>query len=100
VKPSVIFSPAVKSDLKDAQIWYKKINSKLALSFLDDYKNKLKYLSENPSTLELRYENQRICFLDRFPYGIHYEFVEKLNIIRVYAVLHTSQNPKIWMERK
>lgn len=99
MRAKVFFSPLVKEDLKEVYDWYKKINIQLGSSFLQDYHQKIKYLPQNPAALEIRYENQLICFLDRFPYGIHYEFIEQINLVRMFAVLHTSRNPKIWSER-
>ena len=99
MKAKLIYSPFVKEDIKNGVQWYTKINKKLSQEFLKEYRAKIVFLSKNPNSAEIKYENHRISFLKIFPYGIHYEFFENENTIIVYAVFHTSRNPKIWIER-
>lgn len=100
MKAKISFSPFVKEDLKNGKNWYAKIDKKLASKFLNEYRDNIKFISENPNSTEIRYENQRISFLKTFPFGIHYEFIENENTIIVYSIFHTSRNPKIWQDRK
>jgi len=100
MKTKFIFSPFVKEDIRNGKQWYSKISKQLASDFLAEYRSKILFISENPNSAEIKYDNQRITFLKRFPYGIHYEFIERENTIKIYAVFHTSRNPKIWQERK
>ncbi len=36
--------------------------------------------------------------MSKFPFGVHYRINE--NKIEVLAVLHTSQNPRVWESRQ
>jgi hypothetical protein len=49
---------------------------------------------------EVRYENFRIVYLKKFPFGIHFKYDEKKNLIEIYSVFHTSRDPEIWKDRK
>lgn len=100
MRAKIIFSPFVKDDLKNGKDWYNKIDKKLASRFLNEYRENINFISENPSSKEIRYGNLRISYLTSFPFGIHYEFIENENTITVYSVFHTSRNPKIWKKRK
>jgi len=37
--------------------------------------------------------------VEKFPFLIHYIIDEDSRVVNVYAIIHTSRNPKIW-ERK
>lgn len=100
MKFKIIFSSLVKDDLREAQHWYKKINRKLASDFLKEFRKKINYIAKNPSACEVKYDNIRICFFNRFPYGIHYQFLKDHSLVRVFSVFHTSRNPVIWLQRK
>lgn len=51
----------------------------------------------NPEAFQKRYKQVKIKFISRFPYGIHYIFIE--NEITVIGVFHTSRSPKNWSKR-
>ncbi|MEY8761772.1 hypothetical protein [Chryseobacterium tongliaoense] len=51
-------------------------------------------------SFELKYDHNRIIFFRKFPYGIHYSYSEKENLIEIYAVFHTSRDPENWKKRK
>lgn len=95
MKTEIVYSPLVKSDLEDAFNWYKKINVKFGHGFLHEYRQKIEYISQSPQIIAVRYRNVRVCFLNRFPYGVHFEFIESTNLIRVFAVLHTLKIHKL-----
>lgn len=94
------FSPLVKSDLINIKKWYNKIDKKLFSKFLKEYKSKIRFISENPNSCAVKYDNFRISFLNKFSYGIHYQYFYKTNTILIISIFHTSRNPGIWKERE
>jgi hypothetical protein len=54
-------------------------------------------IKKNPLKFETRYQQNRITFTKKFPYGIHFTISNKT--ITIVAVFHTSQNPNIWEDR-
>jgi plasmid stabilization system protein ParE len=96
----IVISENADFDLNEITEWYNGINKKLIWIFLKDFKEKVKYISENPLSCEIRYENFRIAYLKKFPFGIHYFYNEQKNIIEIYSVFHTSRNPEQWNNRK
>lgn len=89
----------VKQDLKEAAIWYNKGKRGLGNLFLKQIDKEVKQIIKNPLAYEIRYSDIRIAFIKRFPYGIHFEYLQIENQINILAVLHTSRNPEIWEER-
>lgn len=96
----LIYSRFVKDDLKEINEWYKEINKGLWNSFTEEFRLKINLIKENPLSFELKYNNIRIIFLKKFPYGIHYSYNAEENIIEIYSVFHTSRDPEKWKERK
>ena len=99
-KAKIVISENADFDLNEIADWYNEINKKLIWLFLKDFKTKVKFVSENPLSCEIRYGNFRIAYLKRFPFGIHYEFDEDRNIVKIFSIFHTSRNPENWQERK
>lgn len=96
----LIYNRFVKDDLKEINDWYKEINKELWNSFTKEFRLKIHLIKENPLSFELKYNNIRIVFLKKFPYGIHYLYNTEENIIEIYSVFHTSRDPEIWKDRK
>ena len=38
--------------------------------------------------------------IEKFPFLVHFVLHKEKKIVDVFAVLHTTRNPKIWIERK
>ncbi|WP_294302768.1 hypothetical protein [uncultured Chryseobacterium sp.] len=77
MKAELIYSRFVKNDLKEIHDWYRKIDKKLWNKFKEEFQSKINFIKENPLTFEFKYDRQRILFLERFPYGIHFIYDEK-----------------------
>ncbi|WP_029298482.1 type II toxin-antitoxin system RelE/ParE family toxin [Chryseobacterium hispalense] len=92
----LIYNRFVKDDLKEINEWYKEINKELWNSFTKEFRLRINLIKENPLSFELKYNNIRIVFLKKFPYGIHYSYNAEENVIEIYSVFHTSRDPEIW----
>lgn len=55
-------------------------------------------IERNPLGFQIRYDDVRIAFTNRFPYGIH--FVVEGDQIIVIGIYHTSRDPELWLERR
>jgi len=100
VEIRLIYSHFVQNDLKDINDWYKKIDKKFCNSFIKEFRSKINFIKENPLSCEQKYDSNRIVFLKKFPYGIHYFYNENKNLIEIYSVFHTSRNPESWDPKK
>jgi toxin ParE1/3/4 len=88
---------AAEKDLHEAFIWYEEKETRLGQRFEKSVKSAFGSILNNPLQFPIRYGETRVCFLDRFPYGIHYRV--RQNEIIIAAVFHTSQNPARWKTR-
>ncbi len=88
---------AAEDDLRTAFNWYEEKQEALGRRFADHVNDAFNKIVENPNQFQVRYRNIRICFLEAFPFGIHYRV--QADEILVIAVFHTSQNPEKWQKR-
>ena len=58
----------------------------------------LALIERNYLGFQVRYDDVRIAFTSRFPYGIH--FIVENNEIIVIGIYHASRNPERWIERR
>jgi len=100
VKAEIIYTHFVKIDLKEINQWYSKIDKRLWIFFSKEFNSKINFIRENPLASELKYDDSRIAFLTKFPFGIHYQFDEDKNIVKIFSIFHASRNPENWKERK
>ncbi len=90
-------SEAAEDDILQAFLWYEQQLPNLGDRFEKHISSATLTILENPLKFEIRYGRTRICFLKKFPYGIH--FVLNEYEILIVAVFHTSRNPKRWEKR-
>ena len=98
MKLKKLVSFSVQKSLKESAFYYDSKQKNLGMRFLQEVNLTSDYICENPLVFQIRYDTIRIAFLENFPYGIHYEFIEDENQINIYAVFHTSLNPEIWVK--
>ncbi|HJY13546.1 MAG TPA: type II toxin-antitoxin system RelE/ParE family toxin, partial [Flavobacterium sp.] len=82
----IIYSHFVKQDLREINDWYREIDKKLWNNFIKEFRSKINFIKENPLSLELKYDDNRIIFLKKFPYGIHYFYNKEENLLEIYSV--------------
>jgi plasmid stabilization system protein ParE len=92
--------PEALTDIQEATDWYNKQLSGLGTRFQRQVKNQINALKRNASIYSTRYDEVRCVLVRKFPYLIHYMIDRQKNQIAVFAVFHTSRNPKIWLKRK
>jgi toxin ParE1/3/4 len=94
----LLISKASQNDLIEATEWYESKRIGLSLDFELCIEVGLNQIVSNPYYFQIRYNEIRINFINRFPYGIHYRIKE--NRIEVIGVFHTSRNPTNWEKRQ
>lgn len=71
----------------------------LGKEFVNAVKQEFRTILQHPLLFEIKYNNTRIAFTKRFPFGIHFEIQQNSNRIVVKGVYHTSRNSEIWYSR-
>jgi len=86
-----------KHDILSANFWYTQQVPGLNLKFIQQVEYTLKVVLKNPKTYKRIYKQFRQAALHKFPYVIIYE--HQADDIIVYAVFHSSRNPKEKLKR-
>lgn len=94
-----VILPLAKEDIREAAKWYNKQQKGLGKRFTAEVRESVHFTRQNPKASNIRYKNIRTTVLNLFPFIIHYTIDEKSKTIIVTAVLHTSQDPKLWKTR-
>jgi toxin ParE1/3/4 len=90
----ITITESAEQDIKDAFLWYEDQKNELGLSFTKNIDKAILKIQKNPLTIQIRYNEIRVSFLKKFPYGIHFTIInDEIVIIGVY---HTSKSPKKW----
>ena len=95
----VVILPVAKKDIHEAAQWYQTKQLGLGKRFTREVRSKVSFIERNPMACAKKYDNVRTVVLNTFPFLIHYTIDEIKEIIIISAVLHTSRNPKIWLNR-
>lgn len=85
-------------DLLDAMIWYEEQRGGLSNEFELSVDAALSLIERSPLGFQIRYDDVRIAFTNRFPYGIHFS-IEADEII-VIGIYYISRDPEHWLERR
>jgi plasmid stabilization system protein ParE len=94
-----IILPLAKEDIREAAKWYNKKSQGLGKRFTAEIREKVRFIRQNPTASNVRYDDVRTAVLNIFPYMVHYTIDEHSKTIVVSAVLHTSRDPELWENR-
>lgn len=83
-------------DIREGKLWYNQIVSGLGNRYVKQVKKGIHSLKTNPH-FELRYHTIRCLPVEKFPFMIHFEISPEHHEVIVFAVLHTSRSPLIWL---
>ena len=87
-------------DIQDATDWYNEQLPGLGGHFQKQVKAQIGSLKKNAALYSVRYSDVRCMLITRFPFLVHFTVSEKNKFVEIFAVLHTSRNPRIWSERR
>lgn len=90
--------PKAENETVDAYNWYEDQYNGLGEMFLSDLESVYKKIELNPDFFSKAGKGFRQAVLKQFPYVVVYE-IKRTRVV-VYAVFHTSRNPKQKFKRK
>jgi plasmid stabilization system protein ParE len=91
------FTKEALFDIEAVVLWYENQRQGLSYDFELCLEAGIDEVLRNPEAFQKRYKQVKIRFISRFPYVIHYVFIE--NEITVIGVFHSSRSPKNWSKR-
>jgi toxin ParE1/3/4 len=93
----VIFLPAARQEVIDAQDWYENEAKGLGAQFRAQVDYQAKRIAANPLHFPEMLQDVRRARLRRFPYGLFFRPLQ--DAIYVIACFHSSRNPVGWKMR-
>ena len=97
---SITIANAAEDDIQAAFMWYEEQQARLGSLFAEKVHQAVDSIQRNPFKTQIRYGNTRVFFLDKFPYGIHFQVEEEHNTILIVAVFHTARDPRHWEDSR
>jgi plasmid stabilization system protein ParE len=95
--PELVILPEAEQDIGAAYEWYEERRPGLGDKFLDCVNTCLQRIRQTPTMHGYVFETYRRGLVQHFPYAIFYESTDE--VVTVYCVCHTSQNPNKWRNR-
>jgi hypothetical protein len=99
-KYKIVIDTAAYQDIQNATGWYNVQSAGLGARFQKQVKTQINMLKNNPSAHHIRYAEVRCMLIKNFPFLVHFIVDEVGLVIEIFAVLHTSRNPKIWEQKR
>lgn len=97
-KYKLIINPFAQQDILDAREWYNQQKKNLGDELLLEVKQSIISIENNPFQYPEVKESIRKAIVNRFPYSIF--FTISTSTINIFALFHTSRNPKVWEIRE
>jgi len=93
-----IFHPEAEEEFEKTIEYYEKIQPGLGYDFAIEVYLTIQRITSFPGAWPIIEDNIRRCLINRFPYGILYDFEKET--IYILAVMHLHREPDYWKKRK
>ena len=95
----LIIDTEALQDIQEATNWYNEQSSGLGTRFQKQTKSQINKLKSTPNNYSVRYANVRCMLIKKFPFLVHFTVDDTLLLVEIFAVIHTSRNPKMWEQK-
>lgn len=96
----VTFLKVAEIELDDAFEYYESVQSGLGFRFLTEVELSKTRITKFPVSYEEIGKYSRRCLVQKFPYGIIYQYIEAEEEILIVAVSHLHRLPDYWSVRE
>lgn len=95
---SYIITPQAQRDFDRTYWWYEEQYSGLGKEFARCVDAKIAEIQRFPEQFQIIYRDKvRRALVSRFPYSVFY--VDKSEVLSIFAIQRQSRNPDLWMSR-
>lgn len=94
---ALVIDSRAQDDIQEAIDYYEEQQARLGRRFEGALNQCLLTLEKNPF-FRIRYDDVRCLPLKKYPYMVHFSVDEKEQMVKVWAVIHTSIDPKKWTQ--
>jgi plasmid stabilization system protein ParE len=98
MKRRLLVRPEAQLDITEAARWYDSRESELGTRFVNQMRDTLKQVADNPLRFPIVGHEVRRAILQRFPYSIY--FINATDLVAIIAVLHQHRRPDALQARK
>ena len=91
------FHTEAEKEFNQAIDYYEDLHERLGLEFAQEIFDAIQRIIEYPLAWQCMTSETRRCLVNRFPFGIIYQIIEKQ--IVVIAVMHLHRKPDYWKKR-
>lgn len=95
----VKIEPEALADIQEITDWYNLQQPGMGKRFLKTTISQVDNLNKIPHIQTVRYKQIRCALVKKFPYKVHFYINNNMDTVEVLAVISTSRNPKIWLEK-
>lgn len=88
---------AAEADIDEAFEWYEQRQTGLGFEFMRAVDARIRSIQRNPDMCGFVERHYRRALVRRFPFAILYAYAD--DIVTIYAVFHTAQDPAKWRTR-
>lgn len=88
------------NDIQQTTDWYNEQIKGLGTRFQNQVKSQINSLKTKHDVHALRYADVHCMLIKKFPFMIHYTVDKVDEVVEIFAIIHTSRNPKIWELRR
>jgi mRNA-degrading endonuclease RelE of RelBE toxin-antitoxin system len=96
----VTFFKIAEAELDDAFEYYESVQNGLGFRFLTEVELSTARIQQFPFSYEEIGKYFRRCLVQKFPYGIIYQYMEHKKEILIVAVSHLHRVPDYWSDRE
>ena len=91
------FHPRAVREFDEAVQYYEDCQIGLGLEFAEEVYAAIRRISEYPDAWSEMSKNTRRCLMNRFPFGVVFQF--KSGMLRIIAVANLHRRPDYWNDR-
>src|SRR5580698_5234845 len=99
-KYKLVIDISTLQDIQETTDWYNEQSPGLGSRFQKQAKTQIDKLKNSPEGYSVRYADVRCMLVEKFPFLVHFIVDNSKFQVEVFAVIHTSRNPKIWEQKR
>lgn len=94
------FLKLAQFEFDDAFDYYESQLVGLGYKFQSEIAKSLSRIISYPNSYQKIGKNSRRCLVQKFPYGVVYQFSQETNVLLVVAIAHLHRKPDYWLSRE
>jgi mRNA-degrading endonuclease RelE of RelBE toxin-antitoxin system len=94
------FLKPAEIELDEAFKYYESQLDGLGFRFQSEIAKSLTRINSYPNSYQKIGKYARRCLVQKFPYGVIYQFKQEANLLLIVAIAHLHRKPDYWLSRE